>query len=332
MLVVLWTGLGDVITSIPALRALRECHPHARLTLMGAGPLAALLRDTIRFDDFVVLDVRTLTGAADRPAKENQSRLSEFLRDRGFDVVISFPSSKRLGEAAREAGARTLEFSSLADPPVEAVERALDLVRLLGVDTGDRVPRITVGEAGRRRAGRFWTEHGLESRPAVGIHPGGSHAGKRWPPASFAAVGNELARRHAARIVLFAGSGDREARDGVAADLLPAPVVVEGVDLAELAALFERTAFLVCNDSGPMHLAAAVGTPIVALFGHSDPLNWGPAGDDHVIVRREVECGPCPPETARACRTLRCVREITVKDVLAGAEALCRRLPGFSRR
>ncbi|MCU0727842.1 MAG: glycosyltransferase family 9 protein [Planctomycetes bacterium] len=328
MLVVLWTGLGDVITSLPAVRALRERYPAARVALMGAAPLAALLRDTVAFGDFAPLDMRLLTGNRDRLPEEDRRRLAGFLRDGGFDLVVSFPSSAALGASAREAGARYLEFSNVADPPVEAVERALELARLAGADTADRIPRIVVGEAARRRADRFLREHDLAGRPAAGLHPGGSHAGKRWPASSFAAAGNAIARRYGARIVLFEGPADRDAAEEVRAGLDAAPVDVRGVDLAELAALLARTAFLLCNDSGPMHLAAAVGTPVVAIFGHSDPLNWGPCGDRHEIVRRAVPCGPCPPETARACPTAECVRGVTVDDVLAGVEALVRRRPG----
>ena len=172
------------------------------------------------------------------------------------------------------------------------------------------LPLILIEEGARalRRAG-------VERDGAIGLAPATARgASKRWPAASF----GDLARRMLARgleVVVVIGPGEEELGWAVAAAAgRPVPVVGCRLDVAGLAGVLARLSVLVCNDSGPMHLAGAVGTRMVALFGPTDPRRTGPLGDRSVILRRELDCAPCG---ARICPLghSACLQELSVERV-----------------
>jgi len=190
-----------------------------------------------------------------------------------------------------------------ADPILEGLG-------LSGVDPRWRpsLPLELVEEGARelRRAG-------VARDGAIGVAPACARGEtKRWPAAAY----GELARRMRARgleVVVVIGPGEAElGRQVVAAAGRPLPVVGGDVDVAGLAGVLARLSVLVCNDSGPMHLAAAVGIRMVALFGPTDPRRTGPLGDRHLVLRRDLECAPC---RARSCALghAACLRELPVE-------------------
>lgn len=182
------------------------------------------------------------------------------------------------------------------------VEHYMSLVRALGYEGPAPPIRLTVSPERLR-----WAEEAVESRlgpperrPVVGIHPGAAYGpAKRWFPERFAAVAEEVVRELDALVLVFGGP-DEAPWAAKAASAHPGRLsdCTGQTDAAELAALLSQCDLLVCNDSGPMHLAAAVGTPVVAVFGSSDPSLTGPSGPGHAVVREPVPCGPC---FARTC-------------------------------
>jgi ADP-heptose:LPS heptosyltransferase len=154
----------------------------------------------------------------------------------------------------------------------------------------------------------------------IGIQPAAGRQIKEWDPIRFAEVGAELARRRGAKIVLIGSAADRRALDGVRAawpsDVPPLVQLPVETDLIVLSAVLERLALFITGDTGPMHLAGAVGTPVLAIFGPSLPTRYAPLSPKARIVRIDIPCSPCnlmrrPPE--------RCVGH--VPDCLAGIES-----------
>jgi heptosyltransferase-2 len=155
----------------------------------------------------------------------------------------------------------------------------------------------------------------------VGINPGAFFGtAKRWLPERFAAVGDLLAAQ-GARVVLVGGRAEREVAGAIAAQMTaPARVLCGDTSLAELVGVLARLRLLVTNDSGPMHLAAALGVPVVAVFGPTDWRETHPVGDGHRLVREPVHCSPC---RLRECPIdHRCMRRVTVDRVAGEAAAL----------
>jgi ADP-heptose:LPS heptosyltransferase len=199
---------------------------------------------------------------------------------------------------------------------------------------GERGPRLVVPEDARARAHASFA---ATSRPLVGLHVSGGRESKQWHLDRFAEVGRRLVAERAGTIVLTGAPGDRDMVEAVenqlAARLLnrpggPAVINAAGsTDLVDLAALLASIDILITSDTGPMHLAAAVGTPVVALFGPSDPVRYGPrAPAERVLFAADVRCRPCgqvrlPPPRCRG-HVPDCMSGIAVEDVVAAARDL----------
>ncbi|MCU0242146.1 MAG: lipopolysaccharide heptosyltransferase II, partial [Vicinamibacteria bacterium] len=171
-----------------------------------------------------------------------------------------------------------------------------------------------------------WSERAAERLAAPGpwvvINPGAAYgSAKRWLPARFAAVGDGLAESHGARIAIVGSAKEREIGMAVAAQMRAPALVLSGeTSLHELIGVLNRARLLVTNDSGPMHLAAALGRAVVAIFGPTDPSETAPVGARARIVRETAECAPC---RHRECPTdHRCMERVTGERVLALARQM----------
>jgi lipopolysaccharide heptosyltransferase II len=176
--------------------------------------------------------------------------------------------------------------------------------------------------------GRARTVLGTTKRPLIGVHASGGRASKQWHVDRFATVARHLARERGATIVLTGSAADRPIVDQVrrVLDGLDFIDACGGLDLPALAALLADLDLLVTGDTGPMHLAAAMGTPVVALFGPSDPRRYGPLTEDARILRVDLPCAPCgqvrlPPERCRG-HVPECMDGISVAMVIAAVDEL----------
>jgi heptosyltransferase-3 len=162
------------------------------------------------------------------------------------------------------------------------------------------------------------------------VHPGASTANKCWAPENFAAVCDDLLDAGAAHVLILVGPGERDRFLAVRGRMRhPVAAIEEALPIRELAALLQEVDLFVGNDSGPMHLAAAVGTRVVALFGGASPVQWGPLGEGHTVVRA---ADPCPCPYRELCEPpnpyhMHCVRLIGREEA---HEAILRQLAGAS--
>jgi lipopolysaccharide heptosyltransferase II len=198
-------------------------------------------------------------------------------------------------------------------------------------------PRLQLPDAARERAGRLLVP--AAGSMCIGLHASGGRPVKQWHAGRFAELATALGREHGATIVLTGTSHDAAIVREVQAAIPPTVRVLnlcEQADLLDLAAVLERLAVFVTGDTGPMHLAAAVGTPLVALFGPSDPVRYAPRSKRSRIVRVDLPCSPCnrirlPPERCRG-HVPDCLDGITVDDVLAAVRESLSRDPGRGLR
>lgn len=301
ILILSYRHVGDVLFTTPALRALRRRFPQARISVIAGRAAAAVLEGNPHVDELLLLP---------RAAFLEKWKLLPALRRRRFDAGILFQHTLSNALLLPAIGCRvcaglawkgcgpllTHRAPYVADR--HEVDRYLAIVQTLGAQPDDRGLEMTVGEAERRWAQAFFTQHRLgESQPVVAIFPGSSAewAIKRWAPTRFARVADALARKESAAVLLLGGPADEEAVRTVS-EALQAPHVnaVGQTNLKQLAALLERCALLISNDTGPMHLATAVGTPVVDLVGPGDPRKTGPYGKGHVVVQK------VPPGSTKA--------------------------------
>ncbi|HEU4383313.1 MAG TPA: glycosyltransferase family 9 protein [Anaeromyxobacteraceae bacterium] len=323
ILLVRYSALGDVVLATSVLEPLRERHPGARVEWVTDAAYAPLLEGLPGLAAVHRLDRRGL-----RPSLE----LGRALAGR-FDVAVDLQGKLKSALVARAAARRRLTFRRRApgrallaslgwDPPLgraHATELYAEALRPLGVERPGR-PRVFLSPQARARAEEALAKVG---RPAVALAPGARWATKRWPAERFARLAEALAA-DGASVVLCGGPADAEAlaafraacRAPVAADLSALP-------LDALAASLGRVRLLVACDSGPVHLAAAAGTPVLALFGPTSPARWGPPPPGRAL-QLEIPCAPCSNHGAERCPEghHRCMQDLGAERVLAAAKEI----------
>lgn len=336
ILVLGYRHLGDALFLTPMLRALKRRFPSAHVSVMAHGAGAAALERVPSVDV-----VRKLEG---RGIRAKLALLPELRRER-FDIGVlaqhSLPYALflRLAGCRVRAGLATQGCGPWLTHPVpppppgvvrHEVDRYLAIAAALGADTAGTGLEFETTASDRAEAAAVLARLGLGGRistaatgrpPLVAMFPGSSPewSFKRWPVDRFAALGRWLVEERGARVLVVGGRDDLPVMHAVSA-ALPAPHAVDDSpgSLGRFAALVAACDVLVTNDSGPMHLATAVGTRVVDLAGPSDPRRTGPYGPGHVVVQK-VE--PCDPKTwAAAADPALPMKLITLDDVRAAVD------------
>lgn len=311
ILAVRMDNLGDVVMLGPALRAVKETSPAARLTLLASpgGAHAAALLPWV--DDVIPWKAiwQDMGHMAFDPARERQ--LIDLLAARAFDAALIFTSFSqgphgpgyacylagiplRAGES-KEFGGRVLSHELRGAPDdLHQVERNLRLVEMLGFAARDRRLMVRIPDEARARAGAILSSLGIDpAAPYVLLHPGASAQARRYPPERFGQVARLLTGQGLP--VLVTGV-EREAAlvETVRAHAPEAAFLLGGTTLPEYAALLAGAALVVCNNTLPMHLADATRTPLVALYAGTElDEQWRPRTTRHALLRRPTPCQPC---------------------------------------
>jgi lipopolysaccharide heptosyltransferase II len=324
LLIVQTAFLGDVVLSTPLIQALRKELPAAYLAAL-VRPAAAPLLEGLPGLDEVLTDRPGDRGAAP------QADLVQELRRRRFDAAVSPSRSVRVGlllraaRIARRIGYRLAFNRWFYTDLVERQEGVHTVVResaLLGpLGIHDIEPRLAVARAERLPA-LIEALFRAPARHRVVLAPGTNWATKRWPAEYFAAVANAMAARQAQ--VLLVGSPAEAAAVLEVARRAPAAVNLSGqTTLPQLAALMARCDAVVCNDSGPAHIAGAAGTPVVQIYGATTPgMGYAPLDPRSRIVETFLPCRPCGRHATNTCPEshFRCLRDLTPDRVLAALE------------
>jgi len=303
LVVELW-NIGDVVLAMPFLAQLRKLFPGATTTLLARTHAKELLEGTALVDEFITSDLAW--NAEDARAGSSAQQWLELLRVtgqlRGREFDLAFQSRLHVREhailalsgARRRVGYsfggldRALTDAIVADDPDR--HKVVDWMRLLGPFGGPvemDPPRLRVSESELGWAARYLEARGISpSDLVIGIHPGASIREKRWPVESFREVAAALAVRPGTRVLAFVDP----AGYGALLEEIPG-VTTAQVGLRQLIALVQRCELLVCNDSGPMHIAGGLGVPTVAIFGSSVWRWFAPLGEGHQMLIAGAEMG-----------------------------------------
>lgn len=331
-------NIGDVIMLGPALRAIKETSPHARITLLAspAGATAAPLLPWI--DDVIVERVvwQDVSGrVAFDPAREQA--LIARIAERQFDAALIFTSFSqsphspgyvcylagiplRAGESKEFGGsALTTELRGAPDE-THQVERNMRLVESLGFVARDRRLRVYLTDADREAARRLLRGVGVTPEaPYVVVHPGASAQARRYPAERYGAVARLLGA-HGWQVVVTGVEHERALLDVVERQAPHAPQIANDDRLSVYAAIIEQAALVVCNDTLPMHLADALLTPEVTLYAGTElESQWRPRATHTVLLRRPTPCQPC---YLFSCPIGQPCLDIPPEEVVTAAEAL----------
>jgi len=335
ILIIKPSSAGDIVHALPVLHGLRVRWPSARIAWLVAVPFADLLRGHPELDELILFD-RHRFGRIGRsvPVSVEFVRFLQALRARRFEMVIDLQGLFRSAFLAMATGAGTrIGFADARElgwvfythriaPPQEeihAAERNYRLSRLLGFGHVPMQFVLPVDPAVRSSAQRLMEQAGVPAGRAYAVlAPAARWETKLWAPERFAAVARHLHQRYGLVVMLVGAGRDRPIADAIGAMTGPATVNLAGrTTLAEMVALLENASVVITNDSGPMHMAAALGRPLVAVYGPTSPIRTGPYNRPGSVVRAGLPCSPCYIRKLSRCpHGHACMSRITVEDVL----------------
>ncbi len=310
-------AVGDLLQLTPAIRALAAKFPAARITLLvGSSAAATMFLLNPYIHETIVFDRK---GAHRSIAGFLQ--LWKQLRAARYDLVVNFQRSnfKAWLLAAATFPCRLLVYRKARGRTVHAVVNHLETLAPLGIDPElcDLSLELYCGQEEKAFADTLIADAGLSGKILIALNPGASNRIKCWSPERFAILADLLVTELDAGIVLVGGGNERDLAERILAGMNCTPLDLIGkTSLLQLGAVLDRCALLVSGDTGPLHLATAVKTQVVALFGAIDPFRTGPVGEGHRVIRHvELPCVPC---VARSCTNkvdLECMEKITPVEV-----------------
>ena len=341
ILIVKTSAIGDVLHTLPALLALRDHYRDAHIAWLVEEAAAEIIVGHPALNR--VLIARRKTWIADLRAGrvlhalQEVARFIRLVRDTRYDLVIDFQGLFKsaiwvfLARGVRKAGfGRGMQRDELSyvvlnervpavDMNRHAIERGLLLLEGLGIPAKQVRYELPVSHEHESEAAMLLRTSGIgEQDPVVAVSPMATWPTKRWEPVHFASVADRL-QRQGIRVVFTGGAQDRSSIDEICRLMTSESCRLDGrTSLKTLAAIYRRAQVLLTTDSGPMHLGAAVGTPVVALFGPTAPWRTGPYGPQHTVLRMGISCSPC---FKKQCLTKEyeeraCMKRLTVDEVV----------------
>src|SRR5687767_12430410 len=321
ILIIKPSALGDVVHTLPVLNLLRRRWPDAHVAWVVGGAFASLLEGHPQLDEVIRFERgRFARGWRDPGAAAGLFRFDRDLRRGAFDLVIDLQGLFRSGwmtmrtrAPVRVGYSNARELAHLFythrvpvdSPDQHAVDRYLNLCEALGCGREPVEFSFHVTEQDRRHVAEILGH----DRPFAVLLPGTNWPTKRWPVEHFAALVGPLRERFGLDSIAAGGPGDAEL-----ARRIPGAFDLTGkTNLRQLVALLERAAVVVANDSGPMHIAAALGRPLVTPYGPTSPVRTGPYGRMDTVIRLDIPCSPC---FSRRCSHQSCLQWLTPEAVL----------------
>ena len=299
--------MGDCLLLTSPIHAVREEFPGFRISVLVESRFVACFEGNDDIDQIL-----PVTGKYSAGLRLLAKRFDAILNLHGGPTSLLYSClawGKRIGVEHYQAAKLYHGLVPRPEPQAHTVEATMSIMRWLGV-SGQQVPALRyefhAEEAGRMRAK-------LRGRRYAVVHPGAVMETKRWPAQRFAAVAQTLSER-GLTIVVTAGPGEESFASAVAAEV-EGTVILLGLTIPELAELIRDADLYIGNDSGPMHLATAVGTPVVAVWGSSDSRRWRPWSTSHRVVQNPFECNPCPGYRCLVAESPLCIESVTVDQV-----------------
>lgn len=302
ILVIDFGQLGDVVMSLPALRAIRDRFPYAKITVAVGKPGKELLSLCGYTNEVLEVDRVALR---DGPKLISIGRIAKFVaqvRKAKFDFVIDLHSYYETNILGLLSGAprrlysrrenRSLDFLGNFKPQparerttAHLVDRYLDVLKSLGIENAPRTPRLSTSTTDDLAVEAMLKKEKAQSGELlVGIFPGAGNVSRLWPLENFAEVADHLIRNDRVRVIVFAGPEERALVPQMRNVFPSRTIFFDRLTIPQLASAQARLTLFISNDTGPAHIAAAVGTPVVVIMDRPDPNNFTPAGDQNRFV------------------------------------------------
>ncbi|MFA5069625.1 MAG: glycosyltransferase family 9 protein [Candidatus Omnitrophota bacterium] len=323
--------LGDLVLTTPAIKAVRGAYPDAHIAMIVRPYTEAVVKGNPYINEVIVYD----------KLSRHRSWFANFkfamgIRRMGFDAAVIFHPANRMHIAVFLAGIpRRIGYDNklgfLLTDAVKNTKRlgikherdyAIDMLKLIGIGQGEKELFFNIDSFSKDRARSILAAEGIKDGDRfVVMHPGASCPSKIWPSERFAGLADTLIRNHGVKVVIVSGKAktDISCALSVQRSMHNDPAMFTGtLDLGCLGAVIRRSALFISNDSGPVHIAVAAGTPVVDIFGRAQPglgpLRWGPLGARDVVIHKDLGCGQAC--LAHDCKkNFACLMSVSVDDV-----------------
>ena len=338
---------GDVLVTTPCLTALKEAYPHSQITMVVNQGTEDMVRDNPCLSEVIALE----REPKKKPLEElgYQRRLIARLRRKRFDLSIDFTGGDRGAILSWLSGAKERigyhpkkrkqwwwkrAFTQTVKTPGDnrhVVEHHLDALRLLGINPPPIPLRFYWTPKDQETLSRILVEKGVKNqKPYVVVHPTSRWMFKTWRLDGYAEVIDHIQSKLGLTVMVTSGPDKKEleAIQEITKQCQTKPVDLSGrLNLKQLGCLIAGGKFFFGVDSAPMHMAAAVKTPVIALFGPSGDHMWGPWGEGHLVIKKDWPCRPCGEDGCQGSKVSKCLVEITTDEVISGIETLLNSSP-----
>ena len=346
ILIVKLSAIGDVIHTLPALNAIRNYYPEANITWLVEEDAASLVIGHKALDRVIVSKrkrwLKALRSLSLLSTIKDVYGFIKVLRDTRYDMILDFQALLKSGILiALARGQRKIGFGKglehmehsymflneripAIDMEIHALTRGMVLLNAIGIPTNEIEYKLPVSNDDCEKVDELMKRHDINGvKFLIAINPVAKWESKLWPKERFARLADMIIDEYDARIIFTGGSEDRHIIQDIMSAMKGRALNLAGhTTLKMLAALYEKTVLVISTDTGPMHLAAAMETPVVAIFGPTAPWRTGPYGSSHRVVRADPECSPC---FKRQCETIDCMHQISEDQVMAEVRSVMER-------
>lgn len=330
ILLIRLSSLGDIVLTTPAIRAVRAHFPDAYIAMLVAKQSAEILRENPHLNEIITFD---------RLAKNKDTgemlRIIRLLRERKFTLAIDLQRKFRTemlmyfsGAAERIGKGRFSTVRVHEQITKHATAHYFELLHAAEIPAEDQRLEVFLAESERLDAAQLFDTAGVNAGELkVGFFPGAGWKLREWMPDRFAAIGDKLVERFNADVLIFGGPKETELVETVAGLMKARAIPFAGnLQIRQLAACIEKCDLFLTNDTGPMHIAAGVGTPTISLFGPGNHIRFQPLGDLNQTIRHAVPCSPCKQFTNK-CKDNICMKGIGVDEVWESVSRVLVRTP-----
>jgi heptosyltransferase-3 len=321
--------IGDVLLATPTVRAIKAAQPDVRVTMMVNRGTEDVLSGNPDLDEIVVLDKGSLAA---------QWQLIAGLRSRRFDTVIDLTDGDRSAFLSWISGApvrigfndehrwRGRCYTQVVQPVPgvqHRIDRDLEALKPIGIQPGSKDLQLWLTPEEANSADQLLDQLDVQrSQSIVLLQPGARYWFKAWPPERFAELTDRLMSQYGCHVLIGGGDQDIDLAQQIQQMAKSRPIIMAGhTTIKQFAAIAKKSALFIGSDSGAMHIATAVDTPVVALFGPSDPREWGPRGGPAEVIYKGVDCRACFHPTCQRGEQ-NCMQLITIDEVMIAAARL----------
>jgi lipopolysaccharide heptosyltransferase II len=315
--------IGDLVLSTPALRAIKDVYPLSELTVLASSANAPVIDPNPHADRILVFHPdggwkewfgtikRLRAGAYDLAVDPYQGYALK-------TAIITFLSGAKLRIGYESYGRGIFYNVAVMEckEPHHLVDVVLNALKPIGIDTANRSPEMFITNEEKKLAQDWLEANRLGLKPIIGVHPGAFYPTQRWPSKYFSELIRSIQINGEHDVIVFGGPGDTVIVDEILSGLDHNPQICTGSDLRRFAAILSRCSILICNNSGPLHIASALGIPTISFMGPTVKEIWSPIGHMHRVLR--IDTLPCIGCDSGTCRinTHDCMRLLTPSMVM----------------